>query len=230
MTARPRLTPSRLLAIFTDEITARSGVLHDTFKDKKRLFTRSILPCAENVRISDRLQGGVALRCDENEIWLHPYVFRKVCSNGAIMSHALHSQHVTIADWHGPVEAEAAFRDAVEACCVDDAFTTAAAEFRLAANSPLDMALNLAPFLSRLRAANALDMLDGVLERFAGQGDRSRYGLVNAITSLARDTRQPERRWRLEELGGAIAAYVLVDPPSDTRGAHAAQRAAVAVG
>ena len=146
------------------------------------------------------------------------------------MSQALHSQHVSIADWHGAVEAEAVFREAVGACCVDEAFATAAAEFRLAANSPLDMALNFASLLPRLRAAQALDLLDGILERFVLQGDRSRFGLVNAVTSLARDTRRPERRWRLEELGGAIAAELPVDPPSDGRGAHAVQRAAVAVG
>jgi hypothetical protein len=31
---------------------------------------------------------------------------------------------------------------------------------------------------------------------------------MNAITSLARDTRDPERRWRLEELGGGMLALI----------------------
>ena len=31
---------------------------------------------------------------------------------------------------------------------------------------------------------------------------------MNAVTSLVRDTRDPEVRWRLEELGGGIPALV----------------------
>ncbi len=150
MSASRQLGPARLLAIFSEEIEARSGKVHDTFKDRSRLFTRSILPRIKKVRKNDRLQGGVALRATTEEIWLHPYVFRQVCSNGAIMAHALHSQHVTIVDWYGPVEAEGAFREAVGACCVEEAFASAVGEFRSAADTSIDMALNLAPLLSRL--------------------------------------------------------------------------------
>jgi len=35
---------------------------------------------------------------------------------------------------------------------------------------------------------------------------------MNAVTSVARDTRDPELRWRLEELGGGIPAMLVPDP------------------
>ena len=35
---------------------------------------------------------------------------------------------------------------------------------------------------------------------------------MNAVTSVARDTRDPETRWRLEELGGGIAILAARGP------------------
>ncbi len=72
-------------------------------------------------------------------------------------------------------------------------------------------------------------MIGQFLRRFRSQPDRTRFGLVNAITSLARDTRDPESRWRLEELGGAIAAGVPGAPPSLDAVAEADHYEAVAV-
>jgi hypothetical protein len=45
--------------------------------------------------------------------------------------------------------------------------------------------------------------------------DRSGYALMNAVTSVARDTRDPELRWRLEEFGGGIAAHLEPEPEPD---------------
>ncbi len=50
-----------------------------------------------------------------------------------------------------------------------------------------------------------------VMHRFSTEGDGSRYGLMNAITSVARDTRDPETRWRLEKLGGLVPVLDLPD-------------------
>jgi hypothetical protein len=44
-----------------------------------------------------------------------------------------------------------------------------------------------------------------IMGRFFGDEDRTRFGLMNAVTSVARDTSDPETRWNLEELGGAVA-------------------------
>jgi hypothetical protein len=36
---------------------------------------------------------------------------------------------------------------------------------------------------------------------------------MNAVTSYARDTQDPERRWNLEELGGGLLARLAAAPP-----------------
>jgi hypothetical protein len=43
------------------------------------------------------------------------------------------------------------------------------------------------------------------MNQFIQEGDRSQFGLANAVTAIARDTSDPELRWDLEELGGSIA-------------------------
>jgi hypothetical protein len=63
----------------------------------------------------------------------------------------------------------------------------------------------MAPLLARLRGtAASSEIITAVMDRFFAGPDQSRFGLVNAVTSVARDTRDPELRWQLEEFGGGI--------------------------
>jgi hypothetical protein len=57
-------------------------------------------------------------------------------------------------------------------------------------------------------------------ERFGQEGDPTMYGLVNAVTSVARDTSDPDLRWKLEEAGGLLIAHgpwapTRVQPPAE---------------
>lgn len=53
--------------------------------------------------------------------------------------------------------------------------------------------------------------IDIIVDRFTHNGEHTRYGLANAITSLGRDTDNIRVRWYLESLGGCIAT--LAPPP-----------------
>jgi hypothetical protein len=208
------LTTAEVLAVFADEIAAHEGSVTDTFDDGTRLFTRSVLPRVEEVRPRDRVQGGVALRASGPEVWLHPYVFRLVCRNGAIMAQATQTRHLTDLHLLDPEEAETAIREAVRACCAVEAFTVAAEQMRSAQEIQADLALSVLPMLARHSSQAGSNLLAEVVARFFGEGDMSRFGLMNAITSVARDTRDPEARWGLEELGGAVPAGL---PPTPSR-------------
>ncbi len=67
-----------------------------------------------------------------------------------------------------------------------------------------DAVLMMIPMIARLPRAMAVRLLTTIMDRFNEQGDNSRFGLMNAVTSVARDTRDPDLRWRLEELGGGV--------------------------
>jgi hypothetical protein len=206
MSVPASLTTAAIKALFAEEITAAGGTISDTFDDGTRLFTRSILPQVREVRAADPVQGGVALRAGAGDVWVHPYVFRQVCRNGAIMAHALHSHHLAGQEFATAEEAADAVRHAVQVCCTPDAFTAAAEQMRSAREAAADLALNLLPFLSRRPGGADASVLPAILERFLQDADRSRFALMNAVTSVARDTPDPALRWRLEELGGGIAA------------------------
>jgi hypothetical protein len=218
------LTTAEILAVFTEEVAARQGSVTDTFDDGARLFTRSVLPRLEEVGPRDRVPGGVALKARGPEVWLHPYVFRLVCRNGAIAAQATQTRHLVDLDLRTPDEATYLLREAIRACCAEEAFTDAARQMRTAREVEADVTLNLMPFLSRFPHA-AARLLPQIMERFLGERDPSRFGLMNAVTSVARDTRDPETRWNLEEFGGGIPAAVPPTVPS--RGGAARQRAAL---
>jgi hypothetical protein len=221
MSVHESLTTAAVKALFTEEITAAGGTVSDTYDDGTRLFTRSILPQVREVRPADAVQGGVALRAAAGEVWVHPYVFRQVCRNGAIMAHALQTHHLAEQDFATPEEAAEAVRHAVGVCCTPDAFTTAAEQMRSARDAAADMAINLLPYLSRRPGGADSAVLRAIMERFFQDADRSRFGLMNAVTSVARDTPDPELRWRLEELGGGIAAGRKPVPQPDDSAAEA---------
>src|SRR5262245_35858977 len=86
------LTTTAIQAAFTEGITAMGGTVVETFDDGECLFARSVLPRAREVLPNDRVQDGVALRATETDVWIHPYVFRQICSNGAIIAHAVQTR------------------------------------------------------------------------------------------------------------------------------------------
>jgi hypothetical protein len=224
------LTTAQILTAFGEEVTARDGRVTDTFHDGQRLFTRSVLPHVEHVRPGDRVQGGVALKAIDERVWLYPYLFRLVCRNGAIVAETLEAR--SLEDLH-ELEAETALqaiRDGIEACCAPEVFLGTVRKMRAACEVQADLALNLLPLLSRLPSGNA-ELLTQIADQFFREGDSSRFGLGNAVTAIARDTRDPELRWNLEEFGGGVAVGIVPRQPADGgRAVRAESSRAVAVG
>jgi len=207
---------------FAEELGLLGGEVRDAFDDGARLFLRGVLPVAADVRPGDAIRGGVALRTAGPDILVHPYTFREVCTNGAIRAHALQTRRVgrvelAPSEW-GVREVIADLRDAVQACAAPDAFRDGVDEMRSALEVQADQMLMLTAMLSRLGHTSVV--VSQVLEQFERNPDpnRSVLGFMNAVTAVARETRDPETRWRLEELGGAVP--VLRPPrPKPLRGA-----------
>jgi hypothetical protein len=209
------MTTAEISNLFAEEILAAGGAVTDTLNDGDRLFLRSTLPGVREVRAGDTLQAGVALRALERAVWVHPYVFRQVCRNGAIIAHALQTRHIETDDFATAEGAASAIREAVRVCCDDEAFTSAAGDIQSAREKVADVAINLLPVLARIRPELGTQIFRMIVERFFDGEDASRYGLMNAVTSVARDTTDPEVRWHLEELGGGIPVGHPPAPESD---------------
>jgi len=209
------LTTAQVLAVFAEEVAARCGSITDTFNDGRRLFTRSVLPHVEEVRPGDRFQGGVALKATAEEVWLYPYLFRLVCRNGAIIAETLEARSLGDLPQQEPDTARQSLREGIEACCAREVFVGNVRKMRTACEAEADLALTMLPLLTRLSTRGNAELLSQIMDRFFKEGDRSQFGLANAVTAVARDTRDPEVRWNLEEYGGGIAIGAVPQHPAD---------------
>jgi hypothetical protein len=206
-------TTKQIKAVYEREVREAGGRVSDVYDDGARLFLRSVLPGVQEVRPGDGLQGGVALRAAGPDILVQPYVFRQVCQNGAIIAQALEARcfERKEEDWDAGVpELLVEVGEAVCSCCSPEVFAAAMKQIRWTTNSQADALLQL-PELARLPQG----LVARILDVYMKGRDRSRYALMNAVTSIARDTRDPELRWRLEEFGGGIAAHLEPQPEPD---------------
>jgi hypothetical protein len=206
-------TTKQIKEVYEREVREAGGRVSDVYDDGARLFLRSVLPGVQEVRPGDGLQGGVALRAADPDILVQPYVFRQVCKNGAIIAQALEARSFERKekDWDAGVpELLVEVGEAVRSCCGPEAFAAAMKPIRWSVNIEADALLQL-PELARL--PDGLVAL--IFDVYMKGRDRSGYALMNAVTSVARDTRDPELRWRLEEFGGGIAAQLEPEPKPD---------------
>lgn len=216
-------TTQEIQAVIVEEVTRAGGTVLNCLVDEDRLYLRSVLPGIREVLPGDTFQGGVAAMATEAEVFVHPYTFRQVCSNGAIFAQAIQTRRVQRArsDASDLIihELIAELRDAVRACSEPEAFSTAAKQMRSAVEMRTDLMLQLLSHLSRGSQSLAAS-LPAILRRFTEGRDDSVFGLMNAVTSVARDEPRPETRWRLEELGGAVLQDLPLTPrPGSTAAA-----------
>jgi len=220
-TARPTYLPTThdIRDAFAEEIASLGGTTHDVYDDGERLFLRSVLPRDTEVRPGDRIQGGVAVRATGSEILVHPYTLRQVCTNGAIAAHALETRRIERApasDVYAPryegTVVLATLREAVQSCASREAFATVTSEMRSAIEREADLAITLGSMLGRISAGMGAEWLPQIFSRFTADGDRSAFGFMNAVTAVAREVRDPELRWRLEEFGGSVPARLSPRP------------------
>jgi hypothetical protein len=196
------LTTKRLLEVFSEEIVGKRGKVIDTFDDEKRLF------------------GGVAMKGTEEGVWLHPYVYRLVCRNGAIMAEAVESREITGIYIGGPEAGLSDLRETVRTCCTVEAFATSVEQMSSRELHEVNHTLNVMAFFGSHGGLRG-GVLAQIMNRFFRERGRTGFDLMNAVTAVARDTRDPEVRWNLEKLGGGVPVEMLRReprvPPAEAR-------------
>ncbi len=198
-------TTAAIKELFTEEIEAAGGLVTNTFEAESYFMARATLPEVRQVGPGDGVKGGVALLADQEKIQVHPYVFRQVCSNGAIMTQVVQSHQIVHSELESSYETCSNVRQAIRECCLPEVFAGNARRIQEARHGTTNLLIQLMPELSRMNRQNALQLFQAIMTRFMNAGDASQFGLMNAVTSVARDTPDPKLRWRLEELGGGIA-------------------------
>jgi hypothetical protein len=218
---RPTYLPgtSDIHAAFAEEIESLSGRVTHTYDDGTHLFARAVLPANAEIRPGDRVRGGVAVHAGGSCIEVYPYTFRLICSNGAIAAQALEGMRLervqgtdVVAPSYDVAVVSSELRLAVRTCAAPTAFASTTRQMRAATETEADVALNLMPFLASQPPAMAQRWLARILRQFALAGDGSVFGMMNAVTAVARDVRDEKIRWHLEALGGSIPARLEPKP------------------
>lgn len=200
------------LRIFESEVAPCEGTVGNNYRDEHRVFARSVLPIALDVRPQDAVNAGVALRQIETQVVVYPFIFRQVCKNGQVMAHGS-NQRATKIEISDGYTAEIEIREAVQACLAPEVFPAVVQEVRKSVKDTRDFLVSTLPHIRRKLEASHPRLTDRILKRFLRKEPQSRFGLMNAVTAVARDTDDPQVRWDLEQLGGAIGAGLPVEPP-----------------
>jgi hypothetical protein len=200
------LMTADVLEIFSAEVARHGGRTTDVFHDGQRLFARGTLPTVRDVRTGDGVQGGVAIRAAGGAASVHPYTYRLVCKNGAIAARSVASRQMNLGyDWGDADGVADDLRDAVGASCDPAVLATSVDAIRATTDASVDMALTVLPMLAGLRGIVGDRLVQQVMDRLFDDGGRTMFGVMNAVTSVARDTADPRAKWNLEEFGGGIA-------------------------
>ena len=223
-TLLPAIDEIRTIA--EDELTRVNGTISDCHNDGTRLLLRAIVPEARHVRPKDAVQGGIAMAVAGPRICVHPYIVHQVCRNGAIMVQALETRVVERLESQVPADEVNGLifrlRAAISECLSPAAFGVAVDQVRSATRQPASSVLHVILRLSLASEARDPVLLRRIEQRFRQAGERTVFGVMNAVTSVARDQHDPKVRWCLEELGGSVPA--LLHPASKPDGSAAYPR------
>jgi len=66
--------------------------------------------------------------------------------------------------------------------------------------------LTVLPVLERVPHEYRDHVIAMIGREFENANDGSYYGVMNAVTAVAREISDPETKWRLEEFGGSVPA------------------------
>ncbi len=197
-------------ATVVEELALLGGTVSDRSDDGRRLFLRALLPLSDEVRPKDIVEGGIAVRTVGHEIEVCPYLFRQVCQNGAIMPQVAETRRIGRVEFAAPSEAIEAvnhhLREAMRACSGVEVFAHATGQIRFAMATEVSSDVSTLLLFSSFWRTISADLQDEIVRIFVQADDRSAFGLMNAVTSVARDQDDPQVRWHLEELGGGVPA------------------------
>ncbi len=195
---------------------------------EKRLYIQCVTPkVTEAVKVGDEVQMGIIISNSEvgmGSVRIEPLIWRLICSNGMVRSHALKRHHVgrrlgtddvlDSQDFYASETVEAdnlAFllkiRDTVKNAFDVLRFKEEVDKLRVAADNKIEskkldkVVVNVTKkFPQYLTQGDG----DSILTNLIEDGDLSQWGLANAVTAMAHDVESHDKAYDVERVGGRI--------------------------
>ena len=221
-----RTLENRDLAFLTLDCMTKAGamVVRADLSDK-HMFIKATTPKMQGeIRVGDIVQGGLLIRNSEvgaSRLAIQPFVNRLKCANGMVIAEMLGGTGFSqihlggskkagvyqFSDQTMQLENLAIFskiRDVIRQTFEPDWFNQTVAMLKATAE-------NKVPLPERA-IGNVVDMAglsdstrDSILRAYLGEPDPTQYGIVQAVTAVAKAIESPEDRVSMEELGGRLA-------------------------
>lgn len=161
--------------------------------------------------LSDKVFPGVLILLSTGgkapQLHIYPRIFRQVCANGAVMLCHTNQTHEIPLDREDLSET---ISHTIKDCIMNrETYLQAVNRMRSAAATPVKNPLSLLNrYLGHMKkqARERISQLRSIIGRFASKRMYSVWGLANAVTELARDTRDIREALELEKIGGLIIA------------------------
>ena len=200
--------------VATEEVVALGGKVHASFEDERRIYLKYLFPLVRDVRPNDTVQAGITVAAIDKDLLIAPFALRFVCQNGVIIPLASMSNRLErLSSWASHPQRVAfmsKLRQDIRDVSNGKRFLAIVDLMKSATIFTIDGPSELMCTISAYAEVQMENRYEKIMKRYEAEADRSRYGLMNAVTSVARDERDPDMQWRLEELGGGI----LVKRPS----------------
>jgi len=170
------------------------------------------------IREEDLVCGGLLIRNSEvgaSALRVEPFILRKVCGNGLILQRSLKKIHlgrqtleigeINWSDETRELEDRVLWlkvRDIIRSTFDEEIFESWVRKLRESAEIKLENPIEAVDNIVKL-AGLSEEQKQRLLMHFS---EPTKYGLINAVTNLAGETKDVEKQIELEELGGEILA------------------------
>ncbi len=168
------------------------------------------------IRKDDIIYGGLIIRNSEvgaSAFRVEPFLLRKICSNGLIGEQTLKKIHlgrqtleigeIAWSDETRELEDKALaakVRDIIKAAFDKEIFESWIEKLKESTEIPVEKPIKAVTSIVKL-AGFSEEQKNELLMHFS---EHTKYGLVNAITTLAQETKNIDEQIKMEELGGRI--------------------------
>ncbi len=167
------------------------------------------------IREGDNVQGGLIIRNSEvgaSAFRVEPFILRQICSNGLIGEYALKKVHLGRQTELGEIDWSDETRDLEDKLIWTKArdvirqtfdrtiFSSWVTKLQESTEIPIEKPIRAANNIAKLAFLSELQK-ESLLAYFV---EHTKYGLVNAMTAVARDTSNPDEQVRLEEAAGKV--------------------------
>jgi hypothetical protein len=209
---------------FSGAIESAHGEIKNRIVKPRGAYCRAVLPLREEVQHRDVLQHGAALRMHATMLEVVPFVFREVCSNGAIWAHSGAAFSLPIDESSTEVKIARFVAESAGTATSADTFQSCLAEVRTGMTKRADLGLLMMSIFRSPRAGVeefALDMVLSAMRQLPPES--TRYDAMNIVTAAAREVPDPEVKWHMESLATTLLLDIEVGrkaPPTARQREH----------